>query len=108
MDDVDYVDPLVSVILDNIFGMCLSIWCTCLGREEYGDILSIEVLSREEREDILLDHVVRFGIYRDDDDMLESGSSLHDDWITREVALLERQESHIGPEYIVVRLEHLH
>ena len=89
MDDIDYVDPLASMILDNILCMCLGVWCTRLGREKYGDILPIEVLSREEREDILLDHVIWFSIYRDDDDMLELGSSLHDDRITREITLLQ-------------------
>ena len=89
VDDIDYVDPLASVILDNILCMRLGVWCTRLGREKYGDILPIEILSREEREDILLDHVIWFGIYRDDDDMLELGSSLHDDRITREITLLQ-------------------
>ncbi len=81
VDDVHYMDPLIPMIGDDVLRMCLSIWSARLGSKQYGEILPIEVLGREEREDILLDHIVWLSIYRDDDDMLELGPSLHDDRI---------------------------
>ncbi len=65
------LDPFASVLLYDSLRMTSSIWCTSLGGEEYYYILLVWIDSIAKCDDILFDDIVRFCIYRYDDNMLE-------------------------------------
>lgn len=75
------LDSLSIVFTDDAFCMTRSIGSTSLGSEEHYDIFLIGVVGGLYREDILLDHIVWFCIYRNDDDMLDILGSFFDDFI---------------------------
>ncbi len=88
MDDIHDTDSFPAMVLHYMSRVSLSIWSTCLGREEDSDVFSIAILGRYHRKDTLFDDIVRLSIYRYDDDVLEIFPVSLDRLIMREISLL--------------------
>lgn len=108
MYDVHDLDSLfASVFADEALGVFGAIGNTSLCRKEYGDIFFVWIFGRDDREDILLDDVIRLSIDGDDDDVLELSRVLCHEWFSEPIPLFVLEELPVRLQDVVVGLKYL-
>ncbi len=91
MDDIDDMYIVLPINLYDFLCMGSRIRSPRLSRKEDRDILHINVVIRDDREDILFYDSIGLCIYRDDDDMFEVFSSFFEPFIIGEIFFLHRK-----------------